>query len=196
MRWRTLLIGEMNSRADVTWSSRCKSVDHMARNQRISLTVLTVLDNRISTTFSRTLPRKMRKPHMQKRYVCQARLFSSGIGSPAPNISLKAYGTPVTLRLYLWRTVQYHKFQDIYPLAPFFRIMVGVDNLLKAVSLAILYASTASASPFPGSVKYTTHHVREVGKGVRIETFHPPSTYEVRLTRLLHSSEGNAQPIS
>lgn len=123
---------------------------------------------------------------MQKRYVCQARLFSSGIGSPAPNISLKAYGTPVTLRPYLWRTVQYHKFQDIHPLAPFFRIMVGVDNLLKAVSLAILYASTASASPFPGSVKYTTHHVREVGKGVRIETFHPPSTYETFGTGIDH----------
>ncbi|KAJ8699073.1 hypothetical protein PTI98_002228 [Pleurotus ostreatus] len=64
--------------------------------------------------------------------------------------------------------------------------MVGVDNLLQAVSLAILYAPTTSASPFPGSVKYTTHHVREVGKGVRIETFHPPSTYETFGTGIDH----------
>lgn len=56
--------------------------------------------------------------------------------------------------------------------------MAGFDKFLKTVCLAILYASATSASPFPPSAKYATHHVREVGQGLRIETFHPPSTYE------------------
>ncbi|KAF9494434.1 hypothetical protein BDN71DRAFT_1483072 [Pleurotus eryngii] len=43
--------------------------------------------------------------------------------------------------------------------------MVGVDDLLKSVFLAILCASATSASPLPGSIKHATHHVHEVGKG-------------------------------
>ncbi|KAJ8487939.1 hypothetical protein ONZ45_g14134 [Pleurotus djamor] len=56
--------------------------------------------------------------------------------------------------------------------------MVSFNQFLKTVLLAVVYASATGATPFPTNVKHATHRVREVGQGLKIETYHPVSTFE------------------
>jgi extracellular elastinolytic metalloproteinase len=54
-------------------------------------------------------------------------------------------------------------------------------KFLASVSLAVLCAGGVSAftsSPLHSS-QYATHQVRHIGRGLRVESFHPESTYEV-----------------
>ncbi|KAF9488922.1 hypothetical protein BDN71DRAFT_1484991 [Pleurotus eryngii] len=64
--------------------------------------------------------------------------------------------------------------------------MVSFNKFFKSVFLAVTYASATSASPFPGSAKHATHRVREVGRGLQVETFHPPSSFETFGTGIDH----------
>ncbi|PSS38032.1 hypothetical protein PHLCEN_2v117 [Hermanssonia centrifuga] len=51
-------------------------------------------------------------------------------------------------------------------------------TFFTSVLLAVACASTTLAVPWPLAAKHTTHRVREVSSDLRIETFHPESTYE------------------
>ncbi|KAF9443169.1 hypothetical protein P691DRAFT_764533 [Macrolepiota fuliginosa MF-IS2] len=56
--------------------------------------------------------------------------------------------------------------------------MVAFNKFFTSVLLAIAYASTVSAAPWPTSSKHATHRVRQVTRDLQIETFHPASTFE------------------
>ncbi|KAK7687628.1 hypothetical protein QCA50_008842 [Cerrena zonata] len=57
--------------------------------------------------------------------------------------------------------------------------MAAFNKFFASVLLAVLYATTATlAVPFAPDAKYTTHRVRNVGRDLQIETYHPESTYE------------------
>lgn len=56
--------------------------------------------------------------------------------------------------------------------------MASFNKLFSSVLLALLYASTATAAPWPTTSKHSTHRVRNVGRDLKIETFHPESSYE------------------
>lgn len=65
--------------------------------------------------------------------------------------------------------------------------MSGIRSLLTFVPLALAWASQdAVASPsFPFS--HSTHDTRSIGRrGLEIETYNPPSTFEVRTQLLYH----------
>ncbi|KAF9057048.1 Fungalysin metallopeptidase-domain-containing protein [Panaeolus papilionaceus] len=64
--------------------------------------------------------------------------------------------------------------------------MVSFNKLLSSIIVALAYASTSSAAPFTPSVKFSTHHTREVGNGLKVETFHPSSTFETFDTGIDH----------
>ncbi|KAK7045379.1 hypothetical protein VNI00_007628 [Paramarasmius palmivorus] len=51
-------------------------------------------------------------------------------------------------------------------------------TLLSSVFLAVLCSTYSDASPWPVSSTYSTHHARSVGRGLRVETFHPPTDYK------------------
>ncbi|KAF5351188.1 hypothetical protein D9756_008180 [Leucocoprinus leucothites] len=53
-----------------------------------------------------------------------------------------------------------------------------MTKFFTSVLLAIAYAGTASAAPWPASSKHTTHRLRQVTRDLEIETFHPASTFE------------------
>ncbi|KAF9265937.1 hypothetical protein L218DRAFT_971817 [Marasmius fiardii PR-910] len=56
--------------------------------------------------------------------------------------------------------------------------MVSVNRLFTSVFLAILYASYGDATAVPsGPAKYTAHYVRDLGNGIKVPIFHPPSNY-------------------
>lgn len=58
--------------------------------------------------------------------------------------------------------------------------MVSFNKFFTSVFLAVVYASsTAFAAPWEPSAKYATHRVREVSSDLKLETYHPESTYEV-----------------
>lgn len=58
--------------------------------------------------------------------------------------------------------------------------MAAFNKFFASVLLAVLYATTATlAVPFAPDAKHTTHRVRNIGRGLQIETFHPESSYEV-----------------
>ncbi|KAG7094653.1 hypothetical protein E1B28_005476 [Marasmius oreades] len=56
--------------------------------------------------------------------------------------------------------------------------MVLFSRFFSSVLLAVLYASYGKAAARPGDVKFSTHHVRDLGNGVKVEVFHPPSNYK------------------
>ncbi|TFK32708.1 Fungalysin metallopeptidase-domain-containing protein [Crucibulum laeve] len=56
--------------------------------------------------------------------------------------------------------------------------MVHFNKFFTSVFLAIVYASTTSAAPWPANSKFGTHRVRNISRDVQIETFHPASSYE------------------
>ncbi|KAK0184108.1 Fungalysin metallopeptidase-domain-containing protein [Armillaria mellea] len=50
--------------------------------------------------------------------------------------------------------------------------------LNASVLVAVLYASTlVNATPRPASSKHSTHRVRTIGRDLKVETYHPKSTY-------------------
>ncbi|KAJ7793197.1 hypothetical protein B0H14DRAFT_2623147 [Mycena olivaceomarginata] len=48
----------------------------------------------------------------------------------------------------------------------------------SALFLAIVYASSGLAAPWPASLKHTTNRLRIAGRGLQLNTFHPESTYQ------------------
>ncbi|KAI0042801.1 hypothetical protein FA95DRAFT_1499587 [Auriscalpium vulgare] len=58
--------------------------------------------------------------------------------------------------------------------------MARFAKLLTSVLVAVLYASSASAAPWPVVTRHTTHSTRIVGRDatVELQPFHPESTYE------------------
>jgi extracellular elastinolytic metalloproteinase len=57
--------------------------------------------------------------------------------------------------------------------------MVAFNKFFASVFLAIVYASSGLAVPWPASSKHATHRVRTVARGLKLNTFHPASTFEV-----------------
>ncbi|PIL32532.1 hypothetical protein GSI_05235 [Ganoderma sinense ZZ0214-1] len=53
-----------------------------------------------------------------------------------------------------------------------------VSSKFSSVFLAVVCATSATASPFPASLKHRTLQVREIGPGLVIESFHPESSFE------------------
>jgi len=72
--------------------------------------------------------------------------------------------------------------------------MVSFQKFFKSVFLAVVVALTASAAPYPGSAKHATHHIRELGKGLQIEAFHPASTFETFGDGIDHPLSKRADP--
>ncbi|KAI9434880.1 Fungalysin metallopeptidase-domain-containing protein [Lactarius indigo] len=58
--------------------------------------------------------------------------------------------------------------------------MASFSKLLSSVLIALLYASTTSANPWPSTSKHATHRTRTFGAdgSLKLETFHPESTFE------------------
>ncbi|KAF9008254.1 Fungalysin metallopeptidase-domain-containing protein [Cyathus striatus] len=56
--------------------------------------------------------------------------------------------------------------------------MVFFNKFLASIFLAVVYATTASAVPWPSSAKHATHRRRDLTPQLQIETFHPASTFQ------------------
>ncbi|KAL4252742.1 Extracellular metalloproteinase [Abortiporus biennis] len=56
--------------------------------------------------------------------------------------------------------------------------MVVFNKFFASVFLAVVYASTASAAPWPTNSKHATHQVRHISRDLVIETYHPEPSYE------------------
>ncbi|KAH9013761.1 Fungalysin metallopeptidase-domain-containing protein [Lactarius hengduanensis] len=58
--------------------------------------------------------------------------------------------------------------------------MASFSKLLSSVLIALLYASTTSANPWPSTSKHATHRTRSLGADgtLKLETFHPESIFE------------------
>ncbi|KAJ7703689.1 Fungalysin metallopeptidase-domain-containing protein [Mycena rosella] len=64
--------------------------------------------------------------------------------------------------------------------------MVAFNKFFTSVLLAIVYASSSLAAPSPINSKHATHRTREIARGVKLETYHPVSTYETFGTGIDH----------
>jgi hypothetical protein len=62
--------------------------------------------------------------------------------------------------------------------------MAAFNALLTSVLLAVLCSTYSDASPWPVASTYSTRGVKNVGRGLEVETFHPPTDYKVRRARL------------
>ncbi|TFK49223.1 hypothetical protein OE88DRAFT_1713503 [Heliocybe sulcata] len=56
--------------------------------------------------------------------------------------------------------------------------MFSAKKLLASVLLAVTFASGTLAAPWDASAKYATHRVREISRDLKLETYHPESSYE------------------
>ncbi|KAG6816129.1 hypothetical protein H0H87_008441 [Tephrocybe sp. NHM501043] len=56
--------------------------------------------------------------------------------------------------------------------------MVAFNKFFTSVLLAIAYASATSAFAVPSQPRHATHRTRIVGRGLKVEAFHPSSSYE------------------
>ncbi|KAI3616994.1 putative extracellular elastinolytic metalloproteinase precursor [Moniliophthora roreri] len=52
-------------------------------------------------------------------------------------------------------------------------------NRFSSVLLAVLYATYSNAAPRPNSFKHRSHRVRNIGRNLTVETFHPASDYKI-----------------
>ncbi|TBU26937.1 Fungalysin metallopeptidase-domain-containing protein [Dichomitus squalens] len=52
------------------------------------------------------------------------------------------------------------------------------SNISRSIFLAVVLATSATASPFPASLRHTILQVREISPGVVVESFHPESSFE------------------
>ena len=61
--------------------------------------------------------------------------------------------------------------------------MAPLGKLLSSVFLALAWASTTSAAPGPLKPHtHSTHHTRSIGtRGLQVEVYNPPSSFEVRV---------------
>ena len=66
-------------------------------------------------------------------------------------------------------------------LATFALHKMQFNKFFNSVLLAVLCASAATASPLAPGAKHATHRVREVSPDLKLETFHPESSYQVSL---------------
>ncbi|KAF5380174.1 hypothetical protein D9615_006215 [Tricholomella constricta] len=64
--------------------------------------------------------------------------------------------------------------------------MVSFNKFFTSVLLAIAYASATSAFAVPADSKHATHRTRLVGRGLKVEAFHPSSSYETFGTGIDH----------
>ncbi|KAK1217062.1 hypothetical protein PQX77_020291 [Marasmius sp. AFHP31] len=56
--------------------------------------------------------------------------------------------------------------------------MVVFNKFFSSVLLAVLCATYGNAAPWPTSSKHSTHRVRSIGNGLKVESFHPSSNYK------------------
>ncbi|KAK1224020.1 hypothetical protein PQX77_013081 [Marasmius sp. AFHP31] len=56
--------------------------------------------------------------------------------------------------------------------------MVAFNKFFSSVLLAVLCATYGNAAPWPTSSKHSTHRVRALGNGLKVESFHPSSNYK------------------
>ncbi|KAG5653861.1 hypothetical protein H0H81_009940 [Sphagnurus paluster] len=56
--------------------------------------------------------------------------------------------------------------------------MASFNKFFTSVLLAIAYASATSAFAIPAESTHATHRTRLVGRGLKLETFHPASSYQ------------------
>lgn len=56
--------------------------------------------------------------------------------------------------------------------------MVAWNNLVTSVTLAVC-ASFAVAAPYPRDAKHITHHVRHLPRDLKLNTYHPASTFKI-----------------
>ncbi|KAF9020455.1 hypothetical protein BDZ89DRAFT_958355 [Hymenopellis radicata] len=56
--------------------------------------------------------------------------------------------------------------------------MVAFNNVLSSVLLVIVYASSSIAAPWPTDSKHTTHRVRHISRQLKLNTYHPRSTFK------------------
>ncbi|KAK7038840.1 hypothetical protein VNI00_010470 [Paramarasmius palmivorus] len=56
--------------------------------------------------------------------------------------------------------------------------MVAFNKFFSSVLLAVLYATYSNAAPWPTSAKHGTHRVRNIGRGLSVEAFHPTTDYK------------------
>ena len=68
--------------------------------------------------------------------------------------------------------------------------MTSYNRLFDAVLLTVIYVAATSAAPFAGNAKFGTHRNYELARGLQLEAFHPPSTFEVRSSIVLHAKFG------
>ncbi|KAF5346161.1 hypothetical protein D9758_009964 [Tetrapyrgos nigripes] len=56
--------------------------------------------------------------------------------------------------------------------------MARFNKFFASLFLAVVYASTALAAPWPTASKHATHRRRDISSDLQIETFHPESKFE------------------
>ncbi|KAF8072209.1 Fungalysin metallopeptidase-domain-containing protein [Lyophyllum atratum] len=56
--------------------------------------------------------------------------------------------------------------------------MLALKKFFTSIFLATAYVSTTSAFAVPSESKHATHRTRHVGRGLKMETFHPASSYQ------------------
>ena len=64
-------------------------------------------------------------------------------------------------------------------------------KFVSSVFLAVAFASSTLAIPFPSASKHATHRVRDITPALKLVTFHPESDFEVcgmgfKLSAYLH----------
>ncbi|KAJ8495564.1 hypothetical protein ONZ45_g12819 [Pleurotus djamor] len=64
--------------------------------------------------------------------------------------------------------------------------MTSFNRLFDAVLLTVIYVAATSAAPFAGNAKFGTHRNYELARGLQLEAFHPPSTFETFGTGIDH----------
>ncbi|KAJ3512215.1 hypothetical protein NLJ89_g3645 [Agrocybe chaxingu] len=73
--------------------------------------------------------------------------------------------------------------------------MAAFNKVLSSVLLAIAYSSVASAfqeRSVVDDLKHSTHRVRHIGRDLKLEVFHPESTYETFGTGIEHTLDARA----
>ena len=58
--------------------------------------------------------------------------------------------------------------------------MVLSSKLFSSVLLAVTYASMSAALVAKDVPNHSTHRTRHISRDLKLETYHPPTTYEVR----------------
>ncbi|KAF9469113.1 Fungalysin metallopeptidase-domain-containing protein [Collybia nuda] len=56
--------------------------------------------------------------------------------------------------------------------------MVFLSKFFSSIFLAVVYASAVGAGPSPSAIKHETHRSRQVGRGLSLQSFHPPTIYK------------------